>query len=378
MLGALIGDLAAWTWQHDKALFYQQLIAGEAPISEYGGAILAMAKPVFERQPIDRQTIGSMLYHYFKEGVDVSQDVNEWMGSGMRSVPYNKVRLVVTMINALVGWVADTAEDAMKMAREITGNLDLDKEDMYAAISLSGLIWNLRHGMSKDEAIKALDFVGDVVIDWENKRDDGPLGGIARAWDAFYRAFDFTSTIHSAVKSPVNPRLTAAIAGEFAEAMYGCEMGFLKKKYTDCVFFWIEFPNKIQRHYEKELIFIREHTKRFFFPKNSARTNVERHRWISVKSEFDGKEITRKFHQILLKAFYTDWEHRYGVYWENGWFYVYRSFVLICRFKVELQNKDVYKIVHVQESDEKKDSHLAMCEVFGALMEFYNRQYDNE
>ena len=51
--------------------------------------------------------------------------------------------------------------------------------------------------------------------------DDDPLGAVVRAWDAFYRSNDFKSTIHRAVKSPLNPHLTAAIAGELAEAMYG-------------------------------------------------------------------------------------------------------------------------------------------------------------
>lgn len=52
MLGAIIGDLAAWTWERDPALFYRRLIAPEAHISEVGLAVLGLAEPVL-RWPSD-------------------------------------------------------------------------------------------------------------------------------------------------------------------------------------------------------------------------------------------------------------------------------------------------------------------------------------
>lgn len=39
MIGALIGDLAAWTYEHDKKMFFKQLVAdngGNAQLSIYG------------------------------------------------------------------------------------------------------------------------------------------------------------------------------------------------------------------------------------------------------------------------------------------------------------------------------------------------------
>lgn len=52
MLGAIVGDLAAWTWERDPALFYRRLIASESHISEVGLAVLGLAVPVL-RWPSD-------------------------------------------------------------------------------------------------------------------------------------------------------------------------------------------------------------------------------------------------------------------------------------------------------------------------------------
>ncbi len=52
MLGAIIGDLAAWTWDCDPALFYRRLIAPDAQISEVGLAVLGLAEPML-RWPSD-------------------------------------------------------------------------------------------------------------------------------------------------------------------------------------------------------------------------------------------------------------------------------------------------------------------------------------
>ena len=36
MIGAVIGDLAAWTWENDKESFYPKLISPKAKLSAYG------------------------------------------------------------------------------------------------------------------------------------------------------------------------------------------------------------------------------------------------------------------------------------------------------------------------------------------------------
>ena len=43
MIGAIIGDLAAWTWENDHEKFYPYLISEEALLSEFGLSVLATA-----------------------------------------------------------------------------------------------------------------------------------------------------------------------------------------------------------------------------------------------------------------------------------------------------------------------------------------------
>lgn len=379
MLGAIIGDLAAWTWQHDKSSFYKKLMADNAPLSEYGATILAMSKPVFEHQRIIPDILEPYLFPYLWYGCDISKDVEEWAKNRMKAVPFNKVRLIVNMMNAIAGWSTETADDAKEQARMICVDLQLEKEDYYAAWTLPRLICGLRHGLTKNEALQSIkDFGGDIVIDWKYQQHDSPMTAIARAWDSFYRSYDFTSAIHSAVKSPINPRLTAAIAGELAEAMYGSGQGFLKKKYAEDFVFEICLPKYIEEKYRNELDFIKRNHHVSFFQKNNARTNVERHHWTPVKSKIDGMSMSRDYFKTLKQAFYTDWDHRYGFYLDDGWFYVYRSFILICRFKVKKKDADEYVISNVQKSDEDKNVEIAIEEAFCSITGMYFREKDNE
>lgn len=380
MLGAIIGDMAAWTWQHEKSSFYKKLLSDHAPISEYGATILAMSKPLFENQRISFDTLESQLFPYLWYGCDICQDVEEWVKNRMKAVPFNKVRLIANMMNAIAGWSAETADNAKEQARMICVDLQLEKEDYYAAWTLPRLIWGLRQGLTKDEALQSIkDFGGDIVVDWKYQQHDSPMTAIARAWDAFYRSFDFTSAIHSAVKSPINPRLTAAIAGELAEAMYGCGQGILKKKYAEEDFvFKIRLPRYIEEKYRSELEFIRRNRKVFFFQKNNARTNVERHHWTPVESKFEGKAMTKEYYNVLKEAFYTDWDRRYGFYLDDGWFYVYRSFVLICRFKVMQEDSNKYVVGNIQKGDEDKCHEIALEEAFSSLSSRFYREKDKE
>ena len=43
MIGAIIGNLAAWTWENDHEKFYPSLISEKALLSEIGLSVLATA-----------------------------------------------------------------------------------------------------------------------------------------------------------------------------------------------------------------------------------------------------------------------------------------------------------------------------------------------
>lgn len=237
MLGAIIGDLAAWTWEHDKDAFYKRLISEEAKLSEYGATVIFTASSVIRNcdiDPIDPWKFECFLPQTVRDGAPLSPDICKWLDSDRRdkSFPYEGVKKALDVVYALTGWTNKSADEASEHARRIAINFEIEKQDFYATRSLPKLIWYLRQGMSKDEALKAIGSTfAKLTSNLNYRMDDDPLGAIVRAWDAFYRSKDFKSAIHSAVKSPVNPHLTAAIAGELAEAMFGMDDEILIPRY---------------------------------------------------------------------------------------------------------------------------------------------------
>ena len=377
MLGGIIGDLAAWTWQKDRTVFYDKLMSEDAELSEYGAMIFAMASSVYhnsELAPIDPYTVISFLPQNLRGEMPISTDVSRWLESDRIEdfpspfFPMDAIKLALVTTYALTGWTNRTAAEAKKQAHKIAMQFQIEKTDYYAIQCVPKLIWCLRQGMSKEAAMNTLDeHIRKLTTNLKYRADDDALGAVVRAWDAFYRSYDFTSAIHSAVKSPINPHLTAAITGEFAEAMYGCELGFLKKKYKEDPVFVISLPIRIRDRHQEDIKLFKERTYVSFFQKNCAMTNVERHCWEPVKSKFEGKTFDKSFYENLKKAFYTDWDNQYGFYMDDGWFYVYKSYVLVCRFKVIQVDAEEYRVVNIQKGDEDKCHEIALEEAFYSL-----------
>ncbi len=117
---------------------------------------------------------------------------------------------------------------------------------------------------------------------------------------------------------------------------------------------------------------------RVFFPKNSALTNVERHHFIEVVNPFSCIHFTARQYTAILEAFYTGWECRYGFYLDNGWIYVYRSFVLIGRFKLYRQDNEC-RIAELQMSGERPfgDLCVAICSALNDGCLIHDHQLNN-
>ena len=130
-----------------------------------------------------------------------------------------------------------------------------------------------------------------------------------------------------------------------------CENYFVKKKFEGGRYIeHLDFvDNSIYHLY---------HSKQTFFPKNNARTNVERHYWYDAPCPFSDKVITAELKCRITKAFYTGWEDRFGFYLDDGWYYVYRSFILLSRFKLKEVTDGTYRITNYQKSDEAKQYDL--------------------
>lgn len=332
MIGALIGDLAAWTWEHDHNKFYPQLFSDVAQKSDYSDVMLQTAKLLLQYPNIYRDEFMRIHRCYF--GLD----------NAKANAEYDLLRSII------IGWMYDGDEISNAIHKYCICD---DKEELYASHFMANLIYRLRTGYTKKEADQ-VEFCGtfrSFTKEEHWKTGDGVLSYLVRAWMSFYDAFDYGSTIHNAVKKQGNLSLNCILAGALADAMYGCENYFVKKKF--------EGGRYIERlDFVDNSIYSLIGSKRTFFPKNNARTNVERHFWYDAPCPFSDKLITTELKRRITKAFYTDWENRFGFYLDDGWFYVYRSFILLSRFKLKELPDGSFRISNYQKSDESKEMDL--------------------
>lgn len=191
MTGAIIGDLAAWTWEHDPDSFYPNLVSQKAVCSSWGEMLLTAGNTLRKKKDISRDEFK----HFFSFQDGWEQEI----GAVMRAIP--------------VAWLYDTEKEV----DHATGlySLKMDKEDRYASHFMAKLIFSLRNGATKKEAT-LVEHVSPFRIFTKgdnSKHGKGPLGYLVRAWMAFYDAFDFTSALHNAMKLPGDRRVNGIPVG---------------------------------------------------------------------------------------------------------------------------------------------------------------------
>lgn len=320
MLGAIIGDLAAWTWERDPALFYRRLIAPDAQISEVGLAVLGLAEPML-RWPSDFEW--EALYKHIG-GVFQKANVGplpptfrDWLQAGYHTPIPERVKRVMLLVIPLVGGWCNAfdrngvdRERIVAFSRKFHGN----KEEHYFS-QLAEVIYRLRQGATKHEAMEGVLYIKDgSLLDPET-----PLGYAYHAWQCFKKSWDFTSALHNAMRCSYGEKhLLAALTGAIAEAMYSCEYGFIKRKYSlnNDIRFEVSIPEDLGRSYRDEFALISSHKDldRVFFPKNRALTNVERWLWFDLPNIFADRPLRAEEYQCIRLSHDTDWEARYGIY----------------------------------------------------------------
>lgn len=326
MIGAFIGDLSAWTWKYEHDKFYPYLITENARKSLYSDEILFAAKIIMDNPSITREEFLRMHQCYYG------------YGNSKINACYDMLRSIV------IGWLFDEKDISYAIHRFCLCD---DKEELYASHYLANMIFKLRHGKTKKDAAQ-VKFAGTFMSftkeeHWKN--GNGVLGHLVRAWMSFYDAYDFGSTIHNAVKKNGDIALTCILAGALADAMYGCDNYYVKKQYQGGCHL-NKLPNIDDRIYKINK------KNRMFFAKNNAMTNVDKHCWHESKCPFENKIIDKELHRRILVAFQTGWDDRYGFYLDNGWIYVYRSYIILARFILTQQNDGTYRISNYQKSDE--------------------------
>lgn len=344
MNGAILGDLAAWTLEQDKDLFFRKLVSSEASPSKMMKEMLLMADTL-------AQVRGS--------------DIKVHESLGMRISPE------ATVLRAIaIGWLYDTEAETASAYQEY--GFTYDKEDWYAGAFMWKLIFALRHGASKKDALmveNVSSFKGFVEdISWNEQ--SSILGVLIRAWGAFYSSYDFGSALHRAMELPGDRHLNGILVGALADAMYGSDRYMVKAKYgKGCSLTGlVNVPSRFQALYRAG---------RTFFAKNCAMTNVERHVWKDVANPYGDKIISRELRRRILKAFQPTFDDRYGFYLDDGYIYVYRSCRVLNRFKLSSMSDGTFRIVELQASEEAGYQLGAIQEALYSVEYRWNRVSDD-
>ena len=344
MIGALIGDIAAGTYEKNKELFFSQLTCEDVKYSPLGECIKANGKLLISNLKVCNRVLES--------GPDNSNFKNLKPQPLMRAIA--------------IAWAYDTIEETEK--NEHTFCLYDDKDELYACKYLVKLIFALRNGSPKKRAAQ-VEFAGtfrSITKYARCKSDSGLLRTLVRAWMAFYDSFDYGSALHKAMKLPGDRHLNAILVGALADAMYGCGMYLVKKKYGESSYL------NIEKLVDKDIIEFCS-TKRIFYPKNNATTNVERHIWKDIQTPYENREVSEELRGRVLKAFSPDWDNLYGFYLDDGWVYIYRSYVLLNRFRLDKLDDSTWVMRNIQASGEK--SELGLTPIEEAMSSVEHRWY---
>lgn len=344
MIGAIIGDWAAWTWGQNKETFFRQLVSSEASSSLMVVELLRTADTLVQERGRNNKA-------------------HECLGK--RQSP------VATVMRAIaIGWLFDTEAETASAFQE--NGFASDKEDWYAGAFMWKLIFALRHGASKKDALmveNVSSFKGSVEdISWNEQ--SSILGVLIRAWDAFYSAYDFGSALHRAMELPGDRHLNGILVGALADAMYGCDRYMVKAKYGkgSSLAGLVKVSSRFQALYRAG---------RTFFAKNCAMTNVERHVWKGVANPYMDKIISRELRRRILKAFQPTFDDRYGFYLDDGYIYVYRSCRVLNRFKLSSMSDGTFRIVELQASEEAGYQLGAIQEALYSVEYRWNRVSDD-
>lgn len=359
MIGAIIGDLAAWTWEHDRETFYRDLVSKDAKLSECGLSIVLFFDAMLSKKEYYWRDLCADFRLYssnrvYDEAIEVCTDWKDFFVSDMNIIPYSMKNILCAAGIITSGWTKECRINALDWVNKFHGG----KQEYYGTF-LAEVINRLRLGYTKKEALKDI----PIIDSWKSDNRKEFLSVVCYALRCFERSWDFTSAIHNAMQSTENKHLAGMLVGGIAEAMYGCKQIMIKQKYTkDLCSNAITIPTIIQTLFTDKLQSIKHYEKslQVFYPKNNALTNVERHKWKAVDNPFSNIVFTKEQRDRILLSAPTDWDCRFGLYLDDGWLYSYRSGVLIGRFQLK-EYDEIWRLDNLQLGErDYKDLCMAM------------------
>ena len=232
MLGAIIGDIAGsrFEWNNHKSKDFDLLTYRCRPTDD-SVMSLAVAKAILQSKEngtdLAREAT-SCMQEFGRKYPDAGYGgmFSSWI-SAKNHQPYNSFGNGAAMRISPCGFAASTLDEAIWMARAVTGVTHNHPEGMKAAEAVSAAIFLARNGKS---LLEILDYIEsryykiDFTLDSIRASysfDVTCQGSVPQAFAAFFESTGFEDAIRNAISIGGDSDTIAAITGGMAEAYYG-------------------------------------------------------------------------------------------------------------------------------------------------------------
>ena len=256
---------------------------------------------------------------------------------------------------AAVGWAFDTLEETENIAKltaEITHN---HPEGIKGAQATAAAIYMARTCSTKLEIKEYIEnnYGYNLSRTCDEIRPDYSFnescaGTVPEAIIAFLDSSDFESAIRLAVSLGGDSDTLTCITGGIAEAFYGMSNSIPETTISEynLIYFEEETINRLPENLKKVVAEFYQtivSKNKLFWAKNDSRTVWGEVKWI--KTKLDDKTLDEESYRSFLKSYGPDWDMRFGVYYEDGWNYIYRSNFLLKKFKFQKQEDGQYHLI---------------------------------
>jgi len=366
MLGAILGDMAGSIYEFNNIKTTEfDLLGPGTNYTDDSILTIAVADWLIDNA-LSKDRLAYTLSNYVKKyphpmggyGIsfyqwahgDISKPYNSWgNGSAMRVSP--------------VGWAFDTlerTEEVAKLTAEITHN---HPEGIKGAQATAAAIFLARTMATKSEIKNYIEnnYGYDLSRTCDEIRptyefNESCQGTVPEAIIAFLDSVDFESAIRLAVSLGGDSDTLACITGGIAEAFYG--MNYSLPESTNASYNDIDFRKLALVNLPQDLSsVVNQFNERFvkknkqFWGKNESTTVWGKTDWI--ESVTDDKVLDEPSYKSFLKGYAPDWEMRFGVYYEDGWNYIYRSHYLLKKLRFNKQSDGQYHLAELFETDKE-------------------------
>lgn len=221
--GALVGDLAAWTYEHDQECFKERLVSPEAKLSAIGLCIKTELPFFCDGGNYYKHRFYTKLSYAFnnpnpgtyEDHLNLEPWSYDYNGPHI-GIPFKMKQAMITAAFILSGNETEERQKHLDWVSFFHGG----KQEHYAQ-ALMPIIRRLKEGQSKDEIEKDYPVTLDYYKSGSGHHWHDYLEYITFAWRCFYYSHSFNEAIINAAKCSRDRHLTMALAGAFADAYYG-------------------------------------------------------------------------------------------------------------------------------------------------------------